>query len=151
MFTVTTPNGNKVSYKIPISTKPNPLPDVREKNVPIPEMLEINPPYNYNTHRPKPRKPSPEPTVTVKPIEQYSDEERLKLLTIEDKPVQWDLHYNRIHDKNKRKWYYELKTGDEKEPEKKKPKDNSWDTSKWRVSRLAQFMNANYWKMEKSL
>ena len=149
MFSVITPNGTKMEYKMPVSTKPNPLPEVREPLVVIPEMLKQNPPYNYNKKRPAPRKPRTEHTVVHKPIEQYTEEERLihtfrkKIKTLRPIPsVQWDLHYNRIHDKKKRKWFYRMKTGDEPEPEVKQ----KVETSKWKHSRLAEFMNANFWK-----
>lgn len=136
---------------MPVSTNPNPLPEFREPKVPIPEMDELNPPYNYNKKRPPPRKPRKEPVVTIKPIEQYTEEERLIHRCFKPIPipeVRWDLHYNRIHDKKKRKWYYKLKTGDEPALEVKEKKKPYWefDTSKWRYSRLAQFMNSNIWK-----
>ena len=111
--------------------------DMRYMNSIFPEEEKdpiLNPPYNYNTHNPAPRKPSTEPAVTVKPIEQYTEEERLTYRAFQPPPeVRWDKHYNRINNKKTRKWYYKLKTGYEPEPKKKKLKtsDYDFDTSKW--------------------
>ena len=129
-FSVKTPNGI-VTYKMsPPSLPALPLPDVREKKEPLKELLQLNPPYNYNTHRPAPRVPSPK--VTVRPMEQLSLAEKMNLLNIDETHIRWDLHYNRFHDKN-RKPFYTLKTGDEPPLKKKKEELKPWefDTSKW--------------------
>ena len=129
-FSVKTPNGI-VTYKMPPPSLPaNPLPDVRDKKEYLPEMLQLNPPYDYNKSRPAPRAPPPQ--VTVRPMEQLSIAEKMNLLNIDDTHIRWDLHYNRFHDK-KRKPYYKLKTGNEPPLKKKKEELKSWefDTSKW--------------------
>ena len=117
-FEVVCPNGKSIFYRKGCDGKPaKPLPDVPQIRENIPEWLELNPPYDYKAHVPAPRKPSKELVVTIKPIEQTGLVEDEK----EEENIPWDLHYDRIHNKKTRKWFYRLKSGI---PKKKKKDQN---------------------------
>jgi len=134
--------------------------DLTKMRLPEEKEEELNPPPNYKEFnrnwKPKKRKRE---ECTIKPMLAYIPKQQLEKVfksqvSLEEKPdiVQWDWNYVRHVKKKKGQkgnviWYTK-KPYNYVEPEKKvvEPKDWEFDTSKWRVSRLAQFMNANYWK-----